>query len=350
MSKIILANWHKKEEGLGGQEVYFYELAQILNARRISYYSSENVVRKMLFQDITKPVIYQAYVIDDYLKKYENLFPLDLIIKNAGIFSFTDLKTPQIAVFQDPFYSIQKFMLEKGVFLEKFEWYNASIELQRRAAEQSFLKVAVSNFMKEDMKMNGIECDKVIEEGVDIEKFKPIENKEILKKVHNLPLDKKICVCVTKFIYQKGWEILAELINRFKDIHWIIVLSNATGKRPKLKNVTLIERANPELMPRIYNCADFFLSTSPVESFGLSACEAASCNLPIIVFKTGFAWDWWDNELGIRVDEWNYKAFEIAINNLNGDFEPRKALIEKGFTLERMAKDWKEFIENLLKK
>jgi len=34
----------------------------------------------------------------------------------------------------------------------------------------------------------------------------------------------------------------------------------------------------------------------------------------------------------------------------NQEYEPRKAIIERGFTLERMSKDWKDYIENLLNK
>ena len=30
-------------------------------------------------------------------------------------------------------------------------------------------------------------------------------------------------------------------------------------------------------------------------------------------------------------------------------YNPRKAIIEKGFTLDRMEKDWKQFVENLIK-
>lgn len=352
-NKKIIANWHLKEELRGGQETYFYELSKILNARRISYWSCENVLQKNLFRGFEhRPPIYQAYVIENYLKEYENLFDLDLIIKNSGVGGYEDFKTPNVIVFQDPFYSIQKFFIDRGVFFEHFWRYNASIDLQRRTAKQG-KTIAVSNFMKEDMEACDIKCDKVIEEGVDTEKFKPVENKEELKKSHGLPLDKKIGIAVTKFIPQKGWRILVEIINKFPEIHWIVILSEAIGIKPKLKNVTLIEEADYEIMPRIYNCADFFISTSPVESFGLSACEAASCMLPIIIYKTGFAWDWWEERLGIRVDEWTNEAFEKAISTyLSTDistYNPRKAIIERGFTKEVMEKNWKDFVENLLK-
>jgi len=351
MDKIIIANWHLKEELKGGQETFFYELSKILNAKRISYWSCENVLQKNFFKEFElRPCVYQGYVIESYLKKYENLFDLNLIIKNSGVGGYEEFKTTNVIIFQDPFYSIQKFFLDRGIFFGEF-LYNASLDLQRRTAKQGWT-VAVSNFMKEDMKLNDIICDKVIEEGVDIEKFKPVENKEELKRSHNLPLDKKIGIAVTKFLNQKGWSILSELINKFPDIYWIVLFTSAIGKKPKLKNVTLIEEALPELMPRLYNCADFFINTSPVESFGLSACEAASCNIPIITYKTGFAWDWWDDRLGIRVDEWTSEAFFKAVQRIsmdNQEYEPRKAIIERGFTLERMSKDWKDYTENLLK-
>lgn len=353
MSKIILCNWNHKE-WLGGQESFFGILSQILNAKRISYSSCENVLRKFLFKGKENLPIYQGYVIEYYLKLYEELFGLDLIIKNSGVGGQEILKTPQIVVFQDPFYSIQRFLINKKIFSSGFWRYNASIDLQRRTANQALKTVAVSNFMKKDMKLNDIRCDEVIEEGIDVERFKPFKDKEALKKAHGLPLDKKIGIAVTKFIFQKGWSMLAELINNFPDIHWIVILTEKIGTKPKLKNVTLVEQVLPNLMSRFYNCADFFISTSPVESFGLSPCEAASCDLPIIVYNTGIFWDWFDSKLGVRVDKWDYREFEKAVKEIKDsdlkEFSPRQALIKRGLTKEVMGRNWKEFIEKIKKK
>jgi len=349
MSKIIIANWYSQEENLGGQESFFDIISKCLKAKMVSYTKAENVLRNYLSLDAFD-IVYRGYIIDRYLKWYEDLYGLDLIIKNSAVGGFINLKTPQIIIFQDPYYSILLRMMNEGIFLSNFKHYLACVTAQRKTAKEG-ITVAVSNFMKEDMKKCGIKCDKVIEEGVDIEKFKP-ENKENLKKFHNLPLDKKIGIVVTKFIMQKGWNILTQLINKFQNIHWIVVLTEKIGSKPKLKNVTLIEEAVPEIMPHLYNCADFFINTSPVESFGLSAVEAASCGLPIIVYKTGFAWDWWDDRLGIRVDDWTYEAFEKAVKNLFNKnrikYKPRKTIIERGFTLERMGKEWKDYVENII--
>ena len=345
MNKIIIANHNNIEESLGGQESFFFELSKIFDAKRVSYATAENVLKYNLFSDVFR-IVYRGYVIEKYLKQYEDLFKPNLIIKNSAIGGFVELKTPQIVVFQDPFYTIINKSIENGVFFN-LEHYCACIELQRRIA-QNAKTVAVSNFMKKDMELCGIKCDKVIEEGVDIKKFKTAENKKELREKYMIPLDKKVGIAVTKFIPQKGWNILAELINKFQDIHWIVVLTSGVGSKPKLKNVTLLERVSPELMPELYNASDFYISTSSVESFGLSSVEALACNIPIINYKTGWAWDWWDERLGLRVNEWNYESFEKAVENLGKGYEPRKAIIEKGFTLERMKKDWKEFVDEIL--
>jgi len=348
MDKIIIANWRTQKEGLGGQESYFSDLSKILNARIISYKGAEKVINQNLFSDPFR-IVYQGYIIDKYLETYEKLFKPELIVKNSAVGGLTKLKTPQITIFQDPYYSISKRLIEKKQFAAQSEHYYACIELQRRTANQG-KTVAVSNFMKEDMKMCGIKCDKIIEEGVDTEIFKPLNKKE-LKKAHNIPLDKKVGIAVTKFASTKGWHMLAEIINKFQDIYWIVVFTSEVGCKPKLKNVSIAEKVDPSLMPQFYNLADFFINTSPIESFGLSAIESASCNIPIITYKTGFAWDWWDKRLGIRVDDWNYKSFENAIKNLfkgKTKYDPRKSIIEKGFTKERMAKGWNDYIKKIL--
>ena len=352
--KIIIANWCKSTEMLGGQETFFGQLSRSLNAKFISYETASQVLRSFAFASSFN-ILYRGYVIDKYLKWYEKLFDLDLIIKNSAIEGMIELKTPQIIIFQDPYYSILKKMLDQETFIYNPEHHLGCIELMRRtAAKPNTTTVAVSNFMKKEMEECQIVCNKVILEGIDVEKFVPVLDKEKLKKDHNLPLDKKIGIAVTKFIPQKGWSILSKLIKEFQDIHWIIILTEKFDIKPKLKNVTIVEEVLPEIMPRLYNCADFFISTSPVESFGLSAAEAAACDLPIINFKTGWAWDFWDKRLGLRVDSWDYESFKKAVKDLFAEghmkYEPRKAIIEKGFTSEKMKENWKKFVDEVLNK
>ena len=303
-----------------------------------------------LFSDVFS-IVYRGYVIDKYLKQYEDLFKPNLIIKNSGVGGFVKLKTPQIVVFQDPFYSIIKKSIENGIFFN-LEHYSACIELQRMTA-QNAKTVAVSNFMKKDMEECGIKCDKVIEEGIDIEKFKPLNKKELRKK-YGIPLNKKVGIAVTKFTPPKGWDILAKLINKFPDIHWIVVLTSKVGSKPKLKNVSLFEGVAPELMFELYNASDFYISTSLVESFNLSACESLACNLPIITYRTGIFWDWFDSKIGYRVDKWNVEEFGKAVEKIkNSDFKefsPRESLIKRGLTKEVMEKNWQKFVEKTLNK
>ncbi len=351
MSKIIIANWHDIEENLGGQESFFKMLSNTFDAKTISYIKAEKVLRFNPSKYVSSSN-YTGYVIEKYLKQYEDLFKPDLIIKNSAIGGFIELKTPQIVVFQDPFHSIIETMLE-NFGPSKTEHAFACMDLQRRSAKNN-ITVAVSNFMKEDMGKCGIKCDKIIEEGIDIDKFKPAESKEDLRRMLGLPLDKKIGIAVTKFLPSKGWDILAKLINKFQDIYWIVIFTEKVGSKPKLKNVGVLEQVDPRLMSQYYGASDFFINPSLVESFGLSSIEAASCNLPIIVYKTGFAWDWWDERLGLRVDEWNYESFEKAVEDLSRmtrkNYEPRKAIIEKGFTLEKMKENWQNYVDEVLNK
>ena len=350
MSKIIIANWNINEI-LGGQETFFLQLSKIFNAKKVSYLTAENVLKYNLLSDPYK-IIYRGHIIEKYLNNFETLFKPDLIIKNSGIGGFVKLKTPQIVVFQDPFYTLLKEMVKRGIFISNCEHYSACINLMRESSK-GLTTVAVSNFMKQEMEKCGIKCDKVIEEGIDIEKFRPL-NKKQLREKYGIPNDKKVGIAVTKFIPQKGWGILANLINKFSDIHWIVVLTTDVKAKPKLKNVSLFEKVNPSLMPELYNCADFFISTSLVESFGLSSIEASSCNIPIITYKTGWAWDWWDKQLGLRVKDWNSESFEEAVTKLFAEghmkYEPRKSIIDKKLTKDEITKNWKEFVKEVLSK
>ena len=64
-------------------------------------------------------------------------------------------------------------------------------------------------------------------------------------------------------------------------------------------------------------------------------------------------WDWFDSKIGYRVDSWDVDSFTKAVEKIRDsdlkEFSPRQTLISKGLTKERMEKDWKKLIEEVLK-
>ena len=56
---------------------------------------------------------------------------------------------------------------------------------------------------------------------------------------------------------------------------------------------------------------------------------------------------WYEIKLPREAITWQMTA--RGNNEINYSFSPREVLIKKGFTLERMEKDWKEFVKEVLK-
>ena len=354
-NKILIANWNTIEEHKGGQESFFSELGKVLDAKQVSF---EQAKKSLMAPDVETGfhIVYKGHIIEKYLGKYETLFKPDLIIKNSGIGGFENIKTPQIVVFQDPFYSIQKFMVDKKIFDSKMEFYSACVDLQRRTGNQAHKNVAVSDFMKQEMGLFGIKCDKVIKHGIDIELFKPLKNKEKLRKKYGIPKDKKVGIMVTKFTPAKGWEMVVGLVNHFQDIFWIIVRTATKADyqdKPVLKNVVLIDKVPREQMPELYNCADFLVNPSPVESFSLCGLEAMACDIPVISYKTGFVWKWGHiSDAGIFINEWDFNEYKEAVKEfMQGKYKfcPREVIIQEELTKKRFDKEWKEFVEQCIK-
>ena len=348
MKKVLIANWNTSLEWFGGQETLQMHLAKALNAKQVSFTSAAKATG--FTQQLSAfAAVYRGRVIDQYLKEYEKVFPLDVIVKNSAVGGYFDLKTPIVTVFQDPYDTISRIMYYYGYFLPHMEHYNACVDLQRRTAEKSACNVAVSEFMQKYMKTIGVKCHKVINEGVDMQKFKPSGEKEALRRKYGIPNDKKVGLSVIKFHPAKGWHILAELIKEFKDVFWIVCFTEPVYDKVKSKNVKIFQMLPRDKMPELYNLADFFVLPTACESFGLSSMESAACDIPLVIQRTGWAWKFWDKKLGYRIEKWETEEYMKAVKDIveeRHDFSPRK-VVENKFSLQNWEKEWKNLISSI---
>lgn len=348
MKKVLIANWNLSNEWFGGQESFFLHLGKALNAKQVSFTSAAKALG--FTQQLNAfAAVYRGRIIDQYLQEYEKLFSLDVIVKNSAVGGYFDLETPIVTVFQDPYDTISKIMYYYGYFLPHMEHYNACIDLQRRTGEKSACNVAVSEFMQVYMKKIGVKCDKVINEGVDMQKFKPFGEKERLRRKLGIPLDKKVGLSVIKFHPAKGWHILAELVREFKDVFWVICFTEPIYGKAKSENVKVFQMLPRNKMAELYNLADFFVLPTACESFGLSSMEAAACDIPLVTQQTGWAWKFWDKRLGYRIKNWETEEYMKAVKDMveeKHDFSPR-SVVENKFSLQNWVKEWKDLINSV---
>jgi len=269
-----------------------------------------------------------------YIKRYKENKNI-LIIRDASVGGILDTShIPQITIFANPYKSLSE------IFDFGKEHWEDLIELQKKA--KNTLKIATSNFMAKDMEKIGLIPDKIIHNPVDIDFFKSLKNKKRLRKKYKIPQNKKVGIWVGNTNNQiKNSEMILGLTRIFDKIFWILVTKNKA--KINNKNIKLFQNVSKKMIRDLYNCADFFILTSPVEGFGMATLEAMACNLPCILSKTGYFYNFWDNRVGLLV--WDYSSLLLHTEAikiiLRIKTNPRQVIIEKGLDLKNWEKKWK---------
>ena len=333
MKKILLANWTHRKNTPGGTENRYTYLKQVFpNAELISYVDLFNKGELSIKNQEKAAKQMDEY----YIKRYEEDKDI-LIIRDAevgGILNTNDI--PQITIFGNPYRSI------KGLF---------NIDYPKIMLEPKDVgtKVAVSNFMKEDMRFSKLVPDEIIPNPVDIDFFKPLNKKEELRKKYKIPKNKKVGMWVgATDIPIKNIAMISQLINIFGDeIFWILVTKNETFISNE-KNAKTFYNVDKETMKELYNCADFYILTSPIEGCNHTIFEAMACNLPCIVSPTGYFFNFWDKRIGFKVISNDILAHIGAVEIINRiKIDPRKFIIDNKLDLKSWGKKWKKLVKSI---
>ena len=142
----------------------------------------------------------------------------------------------------------------------------------RKLAQQSFLK---------DYNV------KVINNGIDVNIFKPTKTIDIIEK-YGIPKNKKIILGVAAvWDKRKGLEDFINL-SKVIDNSYVIVLVGLNDKQKQMlpQNIIGISRTeNIEELANLYTYANVLFNPSKEESFSLVTIEAMACGTPVIVYK-----------------------------------------------------------------
>lgn len=362
--KILFVHFFKPNEIIGGCESIFADLSRMFNANFISWQQAYKVLglKSLAVGSNFDRLDYYKYAIIDrmltistYLSQYEEFFDVDLIITGDDCALFFDkLKTPYVALFNNPYADINRnlfpnYISNYDTFTEFGFFYP---ELQKIAGKYSISNVAVSKYMENYCQRFGINCDKIIEHGVDMKLFKP-RNKEELREKYCVPKEKKVGLFVGSFHPNAGWHIVAELIKKFQDIYWIVVMKHPLQGTPYYKNVKIFSNLPREKLAEIYALSDFLITPSFIESFNLKAIEAASCNIPVIVSRAGYFSEVMAygegalTDYGIVVFPWVYKSYENAVKEIiaeKHEFKPREWVKKQKLDWDNWHKRWKDYL------
>lgn len=127
-----------------------------------------------------------------------------------------------------------------------------------------------------------------INNGINTEIFKPIENKINLRQKLNLPLDEKVFIWVGCLTERKNPLFLAEIIktNHLNSCFFIFcgdgkLKQKLENTMKELKNVLIT--GNVDNIQEYLQASDYYISTSLSEGLPLSVLEGIACGLPVIL-------------------------------------------------------------------
>ena len=208
---------------------------------------------------------------------------------------------------------------------------------------------------------------KVLHNGVDIVKFRPLAGKRIeMRRKLSIPESAIVVLTVRRLVYKNGVDTLIESANiAIKKNSHIVFL--AVGKGPdsdsvKLRIAQLGIEDNFKLagfvsdadLPSYYNAADLFvLPSKSGEGLPLVALEAMACALPVIATDVGGIREVLKEDYGKLVPPNQPELLAEAVLDFAGqDFSKRKlelrAMMEEKFSwdanVERLIKIYEELI------
>jgi glycosyltransferase involved in cell wall biosynthesis len=191
-------------------------------------------------------------------------------------------------------------------FLSKFTNFIQSRghkSIEKNILNKSNEILVLSKFTKEKIndiyKINNYKI-RIVPGGVDLDKFAPPINKEIIRKRLNIPSNKIILFTVRNLVQRMGLENLIiafnDLIKKNAEInlviggegklkHGLIALARSFGIEDHIHFVGFIPE---EKLPSYYQMADIFvLPTKELEGFGLVTIEALASGLPVVGTPVG---------------------------------------------------------------
>jgi len=125
-----------------------------------------------------------------------------------------------------------------------------------------------------------------IQNGVDIEKFRPVEDKNSLREKLNIDIDKKVFIVVGSLTPRKNHETVIEAFNRVENSETILLIAGSGTEEINLKkqagnNVKFL--GNVDNIAEYFRASDMYISASLAEGLPNTVMEAMASGLPVIL-------------------------------------------------------------------
>lgn len=222
--------------------------------------------------------------------------------------------------------------------------HTVQVAFRRRWIEMGKHITAVSDFIAEQMRLQwGFAVDRVINNGVDTEKFVPTTKRFPRKKlilVHGVNDRGNV---------NKGWDHIQLLIDR-----------SQSDAEMDIEVLSLDEMAERYGGPKEWALAqaDLFVHPSGYEGNSMMVAEALSCGLPVIGYDVGYLWKV-QNVLGLNVLRRDGRSPDSTLRCVKDILQAPDLLKHMGeisrdvavrdLSIEKFRRDWRGYVEEIEK-
>jgi len=178
--------------------------------------------------------------------------------------------------------------------------------------------VPVSNWLGDIVKDSflNIYPISVIQNGIDLEVFKPKSSREIIMTKHSLKNEFLIIGVAGTWNGRKGLEYFSKINERLNEDYKIILVGLNDKQLKTLPNgiIGIKRTENVSDLADYYSAADVFVNPTLEDTFPTTNLESLACGTPVITFKTGGSAEAINSDTGIIVSKGDSDKLIIAIN------------------------------------
>lgn len=211
--------------------------------------------------------------------------------------------------------------------------------------------VPASYWLRDEVKKSFLKKHpiKVIENGIDIDVFKPKDNGDEMRALYNLDNKFIILGVASTWSKKKGLEDFISLAQSLPEDMQIILIGLSSTQKLKLPaSIVGIERTeNVHHLANLYSLADVFVNPTFEETFGLTNIEALACGTPVVTYDSGGSPETITEETGIVVEKENIPELLRAIDEIqrNGKLFYTENCRERAVTFFNKDDRFKDYIQ-----
>lgn len=184
-----------------------------------------------------------------------------------------------------------------------------------------------------------------IHNGVDIEKFRPMDGNRLRDK-HKLDGKYVILGVASPWNTRKGLDDFYQLRTKLSDEFAIVMVGLTLTQIEKLPNgiIGISRTESQQELAEYYSMSDVFVNLTYLDTFPTVNLEALACGTPVITYRTGGSPEAIDESTGIVVDQGNLEELVKSIKYLREHPLSSCACRERAESLFDKDKCFEEYI------